>query len=100
MQQGGVPFEQDDGIVEVMTLLADNGWSEARLNEALATGETRHVKLDKPVPVRLLYLTAFPDGGRIAFRQDVYGWDGDLLRLLDANAGRTTVAMAKAAKRG
>ena len=67
------------------TLLADNGWSEARLNEALATGETRHVKLDKPVPVRLLYLTAFPDNGRIAFRQDTYGWDGDLLRLLDAS---------------
>lgn len=82
------------------TLLAENGWSASKVDQALAAGETMHVKLDKAVPVRLLYLTAFPDAGRIAFRQDVYGWDGDLLRLLDANAGRTTVAMAKAAKRG
>lgn len=82
------------------TLLSQQkGWSAGKVDEVLATGETTEVKLDKPVTVRLLYLTAFPDAGRIAFRQDVYGWDADMLRLLDTNAGGKTVAAAKAPRR-
>ena len=35
------------------------------------------------MPVRLLYETAFPEGERIAFRPDIYGWDAKVLELLD-----------------
>ncbi len=59
------------------------GWSAARVDEALAGGETKHVKLDAVIPVRLQYLTAWPAGGRIAFRPDPYGWDPRLLALLE-----------------
>lgn len=81
-------------------LLAKEGWTPARLNEAIASRETRAVELSHPVPVRLLYLTAFPEAGRTAFRADVYGWDGDLLRLLDANTGGRMLAQVRARAAG
>jgi murein L,D-transpeptidase YcbB/YkuD len=33
--------------------------------------------------VRLLYLTAIPQDGRIVLAPDIYGWDAALLPLLD-----------------
>lgn len=66
------------------TLLADEpGWSAEKVDETLASGQTTRVNLTHKVPVRLIYLTAFPEGGRIAFRPDVYGWDAQLLQMLD-----------------
>jgi len=38
-----------------------------------------HVDVPEPVPVYITYLTAAPEGGKIRFRKDVYGRDGDLL---------------------
>ena len=40
------------------------------------------VKLKTQIPVRLLYHTAFLDGGRVQFRPDVYGWDDDVAMAL------------------
>ena len=78
------------------TLLAEeNGWSPERVDEVIASQATTSVKLPRPIPVRLIYLTAFPDAGRIAFRPDIYGWDETLLSLLDrATAGAGQVARA------
>jgi murein L,D-transpeptidase YcbB/YkuD len=64
-------------------LEAQPGWSVERINDVIASGETTTVKLDRPVPVRLLYLTAVPNDGTITYVDDVYGWDGQLLQLLD-----------------
>ena len=65
-------------------LLANEpGWSAARIDETLAAGETVRVDLVRKTPVRLVYLTAYPENGRIAFRPDIYGWDVKLLQLLD-----------------
>jgi len=40
------------------------------------------VKLKKPIPVRLMYQTAFWDGSRVQFRPDVYGWDDSVAAAL------------------
>ncbi|MBM7067418.1 L,D-transpeptidase family protein [Actibacterium sp. 188UL27-1] len=48
----------------------------------LGTGRETLVKLEQPVPVHLIYRTAFtPAKGRINFRRDIYGRDG---RIFDA----------------
>ncbi len=48
----------------------------------LNTGRETSVKLDRPVPVHLVYFTAHPSAkGRMNYRRDVYGRDG---RIYDA----------------
>ena len=63
-------------------LLGDN-WPPEAVDQAIAAGETHRVPLKTPVPVYLLYLTAFTDGdGTAEFRDDVYGRDADLAEAL------------------
>jgi L,D-transpeptidase YcbB len=50
--------------------------------EALATGEETFVALPREIPVRLLYHSAFVDGGRIRFAADPYGLDEDVAQAL------------------
>ncbi len=79
-------------------LQRQQGWSPDRVDQAIAARDTNSIKLSQPIPVRLVYLTAFPEGGRIAFRPDVYGWDEKLLTLLDrAKPGGSQVAHSGAA---
>ncbi len=48
----------------------------ARFHAVLDTGQQTRVYLDDPVPVHLVYRTAFTDErGRLNFREDVYGRD-------------------------
>lgn len=70
-----------------LVLSTEPGWSAERIDDVLATGETTEVKLTQPLPVSLMYLTAFAVGDAIAFRKDVYGWDAEVLRRLDAGVG-------------
>lgn len=52
-------------------------WRRASANE-----DETFVALPREIPVRLLYHTAFLDGGRLRFRPDVYGWDDMVARAL------------------
>jgi murein L,D-transpeptidase YcbB/YkuD len=59
-------------------------WSREAIDAAVATGETRTWKLATPVPVLLAYWTVdLHDGTRPAFKTDIYGLDGPLLKALD-----------------
>lgn len=53
------------------------GWSYERIVSMKQTGEQVDVKLSKPVPVYLAYISAWgtPDG-LVNFRRDIYGLDG------------------------
>lgn len=45
--------------------------------DALRTGETRRVKLATPIPIHIVYLTAWADAdGQTHFRDDIYSLDG------------------------
>lgn len=60
-------------------------WSRKALAAAVATGATRTVHLEHPLPVLVLYWTAAADlDGELHFYRDVYGRDAPLLRALDA----------------
>lgn len=55
------------------------GFFQARL----ATGKEQQVDLKQPVPVHIIYRTAFVDGkGRTQFRRDIYGRDGRIWNAL------------------
>ncbi|HEU5095420.1 MAG TPA: L,D-transpeptidase family protein [Reyranella sp.] len=54
------------------------------IDQAIATGSTTRSDLPKPVPVFVVYETAFADvDGRLQFRADVYGRDAEIWRSLN-----------------
>ncbi len=64
-------------------LLAPAGWDRDRLERAIESGERRVVRLPRPVPVYILYFTAWVErDGTVHFRDDVYGRDAELAALL------------------
>ena len=68
--------------VEFARLLAqDDGKLEA-FDKAMATKEETPVELSNKIPVRLLYHSAYLDGGRVVFRTDPYAWDDKVAAAL------------------
>lgn len=54
----------------------DNGWDEAAVRKAFASKDTQTVTVDTPLPVYLLYLTAWVgNDNRAHFRNDIYQID-------------------------
>ncbi len=66
-------------------LLGDAGWSPERIRETVS-GDKRHVvTLPRPIPVYLVYWTAWVENdGTVHFRDDVYGRDKLLATALEA----------------
>lgn len=57
----------------------------AEFERHLRTGRETVVRLDVPVPVHLVYFTAWPDArGRIEYRRDIYGRDGRIFAAMQA----------------
>lgn len=63
-----------------LALLADDPrWDRAALEAVVAAGRTERIRLPAPVPVLLVYRTAFIESdGSVHFRPDVYGRDTQL----------------------
>ena len=72
--------------LELATLLLEDHpeWSEERMQQAMDSGKTSRIGLEAPVPMYLLYWTAFVDTqGGVYFWDDIYGWDSRLLAALE-----------------
>lgn len=66
----------------------DPAWDRARFAQAIASGRHMRVDLPAPVPVYLLYWTAFVDDqGRMQLRPDIYGVDEAQSRALTKREG-------------
>ena len=59
-------------------LLANDDGILTDFQEAMTKEDETFVKMKTEVPVRLMYRTAFVDGGQVRFVEDVYGWDDDV----------------------
>ena len=53
-----------------------------QLQEGWASGDETFVKLQRPIPVRLLYRTAYLDGDVVRLVPDIYGWDDPIAAKL------------------
>jgi len=80
---GCIRVEQPLELVE--RLLADpEHWDRAQIDAAIASGQTRNVRLARPLTLLLVYWSVdVHDGGRLSFKPDVYRRDARLLALLD-----------------
>ena len=67
-------------------LLSDQpGWTRERIERTATGGVEQTVRLARPLPVHLLYWTAWADeDGVIHFRSDIYGRDELVRRALEA----------------
>jgi L,D-transpeptidase YcbB len=62
-------------------------WTLDRIHEAMDAERSLTVKLDKPIPVLILYGTAVvTEDGEVRFFQDIYGYDAELQKALAAQA--------------
>jgi murein L,D-transpeptidase YcbB/YkuD len=66
-------------------LKGDPKWTPESIQAAIDSGEHETITLQKPLPVHILYYTAFVDSdGTVEFRKDIYGHDAELERALAA----------------
>jgi murein L,D-transpeptidase YcbB/YkuD len=89
---GCVRVEDAVGFADM--LAGEDGVAD-QLQEALASGDEKWVKLKTEFPVRLLYHTAYWDGSSIQFRPDIYGWDEDVGRALGLVRGPAVRSVQK-----
>ena len=71
--------------MELAEYLLRGSWSRERIQRTIDGGKNHAIYLDRPVPVHLVYLTAWVDpNGQVQFRDDLYNRDARLVAVLDA----------------
>jgi L,D-transpeptidase YcbB len=84
LSHGCVRVENPVELAE-FALDGQEGWDEEKIRDAMQDSTARRsrtVPLERPVPVYLLYLTAFVRDGEVHFRNDPYGKDRQALAKL------------------
>lgn len=76
----------EDPLALAEYLLGDQpGWTRSRIDAVVAGGVEQSVRLSTPLPVHLLYWTAWADeDGAIQFREDLYGRDAKVWAAMTA----------------
>ena len=72
--------------VELIAYLLRNdpSWTREKILEVINSDKTQIVRIPEPIPVHLLYWTAWVDSeGKTHFRDDIYGRDKRLIRALN-----------------
>jgi murein L,D-transpeptidase YcbB/YkuD len=74
----------EDPVALAQWVLRDQlGWSEDSIRAAMNGEQTLQVKLDRPIPVLILYSTAVVmEDGELRYFDDIYGQDATLERAL------------------
>jgi murein L,D-transpeptidase YcbB/YkuD len=75
LSHGCVRVEQPMELAELL-LAGQRGWDSAKLKSAISRGTNRGIAIERPLPVHLVYWTAWVDeAGRTQFRRDIYNHD-------------------------
>ena len=89
---GCVRVEQ---IAPLASLVLGGDDPDDRIIEAIATGDTQEILLDRPLAVYMLYWTAFADAdGAMEFRPDRYNRDPPLIAKLGVHAEKPAKSLA------
>jgi len=77
------PYELGEWVLK-----DDPAWSKERLIKEIRKGKRQQINLPKPIPVYVIYLTAwFDTRGHIHFRDDIYDYDKNLEKALEQSSG-------------
>ena len=73
----------EDPLTLAYDLLKEQGWDRSRLNTVTGRERPISVVLDSPIPVHLVYFTAWVNEDQtVNFRKDIYGHDARLTQAL------------------
>lgn len=74
---GCIRLENPFSLAEYL-LKDDQRWNEERIQQIIEAGHTKYVKVPQPIPIFIVYITAWVDDeGRVNFRDDLYQMDSD-----------------------
>lgn len=83
----------DDPVGLAADLLANTQWTRDALQAEINTGATQAIRLDAPLPIFILYITAAADAdGVVYYADDVYARNRPLLQQLEHAPARTLAA--------
>ena len=90
LSSGCIRVERPLDLAEYL-LKNQDGWSRKAIEAALASGQQQVIHLSEPIPVHLLYWTAWVDRwDRVHFRDDIYDRDKPLSVALAEKPPRVT----------
>ncbi len=76
---------EDPVALAAWVLRNQPGWNMDRIRALMNGDRTVQVNLDKPIPVLIIYATAFvEEDGEVRFYDDIYGHDASLEKVLAA----------------
>lgn len=79
---GCIRLSQPKKLAEYL-LRNEKEWTSQKIDEAMNAGKEKYVNVKEPIPVYIVYLTAFVDAnGQLNFRNDVYGHDEKMAEAL------------------
>ncbi|MBE0474865.1 L,D-transpeptidase family protein [Rhodoferax sp.] len=81
---------QDPVTLAKFVLQDDPGWPEARIQAAMASGQSSTLRLKQPLTVLIAYSTVVAKAGRVFFYPDLYGHDRLLAQALRQQAANLT----------
>ncbi|MGB0838488.1 MAG: L,D-transpeptidase family protein [Chitinophagales bacterium] len=59
-------------------------WDDSKMEKVLFSQQETIVKLDRPLPIHILYWTTFVDeNGELNFREDIYNWDNKVFEVVN-----------------
>jgi murein L,D-transpeptidase YcbB/YkuD len=86
-------------VLADFVLKEDKRWTPGQLNDIVASGKRRVVRLSHPVRVHLLYMTAWVDNTAVLhFRSDIYDRDQDLDLALNRRRPATASIFSRPAQ--
>jgi murein L,D-transpeptidase YcbB/YkuD len=93
---GCVRVEKPEELAEYV-LKDQASWTRDKIVAAMHSGREQHVALKRPIPVYIVYETAWADAdGTVHFLDDVYGHDATQARLLPHAPATPAVQVAQA----
>jgi murein L,D-transpeptidase YcbB/YkuD len=82
LSHGCIRLEKPQDLAAYL-LKDDPKWTPETIEAAIATGEHKTISLPRPIPVYILYWTAWVDAdGTIELRRDLYGHDATVAQAL------------------
>jgi L,D-transpeptidase YcbB len=72
---GCIRVEEPEALAQYV-LRDQSEWTPSAIHAAMRAGQERSVKLTAPIPVHIVYMTAWVDDlGNLHLEDDVYGYD-------------------------